>query len=151
MPELWIGLIVIVLILVAILVFLESNRKRFILSIEEKLKKYGTLEKANNVNHGYVLKTNTTTYHIKLIYAPGASEVSFNSKRHWQVFSGSKKLMLPTHGFQDKEGNKILLIYPQPGKIVKYINENEVVFVTLKMDVFGMNVVHINQLDAYFE
>lgn len=149
MPELWIGLIVVVLIIILILVFIEWNRRRFLTNIERTLQQFGTLSKQSNPNLGYILQTETVSILIKLIYAPSANEVSFNSKRHWQVFSGSGKHMLPTSGFQDLEGHKLIIVYPQPGKIVKYINENEIIFVKPETDVFGMRVIHIHQVEAY--
>ncbi|MBW4258596.1 hypothetical protein KTG15_13005 [Methanobacterium sp. YSL] len=150
MPELWIGLSAVVLILVLILVVIEQNRRRFLASIERKLAQFGSLRKQSNPSLGYILQTQTESVFIKLIYAPSAKEVSFNSKRHWQVFSGSGKHMLPTAGFQDLEGHKLIIVYPQPGKIVKYINENEIIFVKPETDVFGMRVVHIHQIESYF-
>lgn len=150
MPELWIGLIVVVLILITILALLGLNKRKFIESIEQRLKVYGSLEKAKNPNHGYVLKTPSESHQIMLLYAPSATEVSFNSKRHWQVFQGSKKGMLPTYDFAELSGKKVLIVYPKPRKMVKYINENEVVFVSMSLDVFGMHVISIDQIETYF-
>lgn len=151
MPELWIALGVLFVLFVVIIVIIENNKKRFVHAIEHKLKHHGTLEKVTNNSHQYVLKKQDRTYLIRLIYAPSVKEVSFNSKRHWQLFSSSGKKMIETHGFQDIEGNKLIIIYPQPGKIVKYINENEIVFVNPKSDVFGMSAIHIHQIEAFFE
>ncbi len=151
MFEFYLGLGILVVIVIAIIVVIELNKQKFVRAIEHQLKQHGTLEHTKVNSYQYILKTKDRTILIRLIYAPSVNEVSFNSKRHWQLFSSSGKKMIETHGFQDIEGDKLLLIYPQPGKIVKYINENEVVFVKPGMDVFGMHAIHINQIDQYFQ
>ena len=151
MFEFYLGLGILVAIVIAIIVVIELNKQKFIRAIEHQLKHHGKLEYTKLNSHQYVLNTQNRRIQIRLIYAPSVNEVSFNSKRHWQLFSSSGKKMIETHGFQDIEGDKLLLIYPQPGKIVKYINENEVVFVKPGMDVFGMHAIHINQIDQYFQ
>ena len=151
MTELWIGLGIITVVVITIIVIIEVNKHKFIQSIENQLKQHGSLEKVSKSSHQYVLNTLNKSILIRLIYAPSVNEVSFNSKRHWQLFSSSGKKMIETHSFAEIPGDKLILVYPQPGKIVKYINENEVVFVKPHMDVFGMHVIHLNQIDNYFE
>lgn len=151
MPELWIGLGILLVIIVLIIVLIERNKQKFIRTIEHNLKHLGILEKVAKNSHQYVLKINDRIILIRLIYAPSVTEVSFNSKRHWQLTSSSGKKMIETHGFQELVGEKLIIIYPQPGKIVKYINENEIVFVNPKMDVFGMNAIHLHQIEQYFK
>jgi 2-polyprenyl-3-methyl-5-hydroxy-6-metoxy-1,4-benzoquinol methylase len=151
MFEFYLGLGILVVIVIAIIIIIELNKQKFVRAIEHQLKHHGKLEHSKLNSHQYVLTTKDRTILIRLIYAPSVNEVSFNSKRHWQLFSSSGKKMIETHGFQEIQGEKLLLIYPQPGKIVKYINENEVVFVKPEMDVFGMHAIHINQIDEYFK
>lgn len=115
-----------------------------------KLNSLGAIKEVKSRTHDFEITYEGQEYKIKLLYAPGAVEVSFNSKRHWQIFTTSNKKMAETNGFYDLEGKKLLVIYPNPGKIVRYINENEIVFVTPQMDVFGMNVIHSDQIESYF-
>lgn len=151
MLELWTGLGIILIVIVSIIIFIERNKQKFLRTIEHKLKHHGSLEKVTKNSHQYTLSNGHRQILIRLIYAPSVSEVSFNSKRHWQLISSSGKKMVETHSFQELNGEKLIIIYPQPGKIVKYINENEIVFVNPKMDVFGMNTIHLNQIDQFFE
>lgn len=150
MFELYLGIGILLIIVVVIIVIIEHNKQKFVHAIESKLNQYGTLTKVKKEGYQYELQTQNEQISIRLIYAPSVNEVSFNSKRHWQFFASSGKKMIETHGFQDVQGTKLIIIYPQPGKIVKYINENEVVFVKPKMDVFGMHVIHIHQIETYF-
>jgi hypothetical protein len=131
-------------------VSLTLIKKKHTDQIKAQLEKVGTLETANINGADFKLVTTDKTYLIKLFFAPGAYEVSFNSKRHWQIFTPSGKKMFETNGFADIAGDKLVVIYPNPGKIVKYINENEVVFVKPTMDVFGMTVIHVDQITEFF-
>jgi hypothetical protein len=150
MFEFSIGLGVLLAIVFGIVLIIEHNKQKFVQSIESQLSQYGTLTKVKKDRYQFELQTPNDRIFIRLIYAPSVNEVSFNSKRYWQLFSSSGKKMIDTLGFQDIEGTKLIIIYPQPGKIVKYINENEVVFVKPKMDVFGMHVIHLHQIETYF-
>ncbi|MDY0209811.1 MAG: hypothetical protein RBQ91_00190 [Acholeplasma sp.] len=124
----------------------QKHRRRVI----DHLSEIGVLTETKLKSHDYEMTVKGSHYKIKLVYTPGAHEVSFNSKRHWQVFTPSNKKMLETNGFYELEGKKVIVIYPNPGKIVKYINENEIVFVKPNMDVFGMHVINCDQIDSYF-
>lgn len=139
--------------LMGIIFVLFSNyvKQKQLKRILAGLSSVGILEKSASKAYDYTLKSDNQTYLIKLIYAPGAVEVSFNSKNHWQIFNSGNKKMYETNGFSHIEGKKVVLIYPEPGKIVKYINENEVVFVKKDMDVFGVNVIRESQIEAFFK
>lgn len=147
MEGVYIFLALIVMTVVTFLIASIVLKRKQIKQIEDKLRTHGTLLESNSKRFDYTWVLENKTYLIKLFYTPSAKEVSFNSKMHWQVATNGGKKLFATNGFADLEGNKLIVVYPTPGKMVKHINENEVVFVKPTMDIFGMNAVLTGQID----
>ncbi|HBT59620.1 MAG: hypothetical protein WCZ13_01820 [Acholeplasmataceae bacterium] len=129
--------------------FLQSIKKKNMEKLEIELRQFGEVTRQKDI-YDFTLQIENSIYKIKVIYASNLKEVSFNSKKHWQVSNSSGSKMLDTKGFETLSGNKIILIYPTPERVLRYINENEVVFVKPSMDIWGMNVLCLNDLEAYF-
>lgn len=149
MDKVIIGLIIFLMVVVIFYLYIAALKQKNMKALEEKLSQYGTLKKEKG-SYEYSLKRNGNLYKIKVCYANHTREVSFNSRKHWQLTNSNGSKMLNTKGFEDVSGNKICLIVPNVEKVIRYINENEVVFVKPSMDIWGMNVLLVSQLDAYF-
>lgn len=147
MEGIYIFLALIVMTVVTFSIASIVLKRKQIKQIEDKLRTHGKLLESKSKRFDYTWVLEDKTYLIKLFYAPSAKEVSFNSKMHWQVATNGGKRLFETGGFADLEGNKLIVVYPSPGKMVKHINENEVVFVKPTMDIFGMHAVLTGQID----
>lgn len=150
MHDFWYFIILLVVAFIGLNYFLHSLKKKNLEKIKEELKLVGEVESVKEI-YDFNLKVNNESYMIKVIYAANLKEVSFNSKKHWQVSNSSGSKMLDTKGFEELTGRKIVLIYPKPERVLRYINENEVVFVKPSMDVFGMTVLSMSELTEYFK
>lgn len=142
------------LVIITVVTFFAASlvlKRKLIKEIKEKLSLYGKLTESKSSSFDYTWHVNDQSYLIKLFYTPSAKEVSFNSKMHWQVATGGGKKLFETNGFADLEGNKLIIVYPNPGKMVKHINENEVVFVKPTMDIFGMKALLVEQIDDFIQ
>lgn len=149
MDKIVIGLIVVVIVVVVFYGYLAALKQKNMKLLEAKLSTYGVVTKHKG-NYEYELEIREEKYKIKVCYANHTREVSFNSKKHWQLTNSNGSRMFNTKGFEDVIGNKIVLIVPNVEKIIRYINENEVVFVKPSMDIWGMNILTVDQLNAYF-
>lgn len=128
--ELFIGIVLIVVIVLGFYLALYFNTQKQRKSIIEKLKKVGSVKEVKTDAFDLVLSVSDKKVFVKLLLLGSYKELSINSKRHWQIDASTKKLkLLKTGGFERLKGPKILIVSPARDKIVKYINENEVVFV----------------------
>lgn len=120
------------------------------------------LEINNNDIFDIDLIINEKHYLIKIVIIPAYSEIQINNKSTWEVKYGAgntpgkvqphKRYLNEIVNFQNNDFNgakKVVIFSPKPKKIVKYINECEIVFVNSKTDVYGTNIISENQL-AYF-
>jgi len=108
-----------------IIIYLERRQKNHLV---EKLSHMGTIKKSESKAYDYDFNVNQTFFLVKFLFVGNIRELSFNSNKHWQIKS-KKNSMIDTKGFDALEGNKMIIVYPAPKQILKYINENEVVFV----------------------
>jgi len=128
--ELYIGIALIVVVVLSFYLALYFNTQKQRKSIIEKLTNVGKVKEVKTDAFDLVLTVNNKKVFVKILLLGGYKELSINSKRHWQVDASTKKLkLLKTGGFERLKGPKILIVSPARNKIVKYINENEVVFV----------------------
>ncbi len=148
-------------------------------SIEPKIKKNKTIKNLTNyldkLNTKYQLnikekalydldlKINNKEYIIKILVVPEYSEIQVNSKATWEVKYGAgntpgkaqphKRFLTEISTFQNKDFDdniiKLVLITPKPKKIVKYINECEIVFVKPSTDIYGSHIITIDQLSIF--
>lgn len=124
-----ISTIAVVLLITIMLVVQKINQTKARKEIITLLMQEGNITEANEKSHDFIYDNNGVTAYVKLINIGHVKEFSVNSKRHWQVKKSGSSYLLPTGGFEDLEDNKIIIVYPKPLKMVKYINENEIVFV----------------------
>ncbi len=118
-----------ILIITVVSLIIKANIKKQTKEIIKKLNEIGTLTPSNKGAYHYDFLVNGVTYKLKLLYIGGYKELSINSKTHWQVKPAKKIKLIPLNGFDLVEEPKMLIVYPHPNKMVKYINENEIVFI----------------------
>lgn len=123
-------LIILAVIAIIVFVLLKLDKKKKHNHLKNLLKEQGKLIKSTEKSYDYLLKTKNKEIKIKLVFIGSmAVEFSINSPRHWQVKRASSSNLLKTNGFEHIKETKAIIVFPKPQKLVKYINENEIVFV----------------------
>ena len=123
------------------------------------------IENVKNVNSkafDYEMILNDRTYLIKMIYNPKSYEINVNSKKYWQVNRGivssrkSGEQMQKVYdliNFDLKEKNyskntvKLYVIYPFSKRLLKVINECEMIFIKPNTDIYGCRIINFNTLE----
>lgn len=159
MPYLIITVVLVIIAISIIKSILPVIRRNKLI---EKLENY--LKRTNKEYKFKVLKNdiydidlviNENNFVIKIVIVPEYSEIQINSKETWEVKYGAgntpgkvqphKRYLNEVSSFQKTNfpDNKIklILISPKPKKIVKYINECEIVFVNPSTDVYGSRII----------
>lgn len=109
------------------------------------------------------LKINNKHYVIKILIVPEYSEIQINSRVTWEVKYGAgntpgkaqpyRRFLTEVSEFQKKDFDenmiKLVLISPKPKKIVKYINECEIIFVKSSTDVYGSKIITKDNFDIF--
>lgn len=121
-----IALVVSVGFLLILLKYFELKQRKTLL---KALMKFGKLEKSKVPSYDYVLTINDKKIKVRFIYMGSKRSISFNSIAHWQLHPSNKPKMINPKNFHLEKGLKLIIVYPIPFKMVKYINENEIVFV----------------------
>ena len=99
-------------------------------------------------DYTYKVTINDNTYHILYLGVSKSNLVTINSKYIWDIKSGvaeginfkttsTRRIDLTT--FQ-KHPNKIIVLKTHPYKILKYINESEVVPLGDESNVYGIDI-----------
>ncbi len=122
-----------------------KNKKRK--EIIDYLDELGELSKSIVKAYDYNLVVDEVMYYIRFIEMNNFKELSFNSNSHWQLKPYKKINLINPDGFDFLEGNKIIIVIGSPKKIIKYINENEIVFVKPLEKCFTYNVFLKEELD----
>lgn len=150
--EIYIGMAVVVFIIVGVFLLLYFNKLKQLKNIKEKLKTIGDVKEVKSDAFDLILTVNDKKVFVKILLIGSAKELSINSKRHFQVDASTKKLkLLKTGGFEKIKELKILLVHPSVDKIVKYINENEVVFVNCDELCFDFYLFRSMEIDKIKE
>ena len=139
--------VILVILVIGFWIIITNLERRLKNSIIDKLSKLGVLSKSNHKAYDYDYKINNINFLVKFIFVGNIRELSFNSLRHWQIKDKKKNPMINTKGFELLEGNKVIIVYPAPKQILKYINENEVVFVRPNEKCFDYYVYTENTID----
>lgn len=124
-----------------------------------------TLEKTPHSFCDYKLICNGNVYLIKVVSIPNFSEIQINNITTWEIKYGAGNAIgkaQPYKKYATNIGNfmkylpkekeiKIVLFMPKPKKIVMYINESEIIFVTPQTNVYGTYMIDSSQLDFYIK
>lgn len=147
---------VITIIIWGLLISLYINtvnliNKRKINEIKKLLEQEGYVTESNSKSYKFNLKINNNVYLIKVIRNKNGKELSFNSLIHWQIKPSKKIELIDTNGFELLEGIKVIIPLYEPSKIVKYINENEIVFVKPLEKCFDYYIIQKDEINLIKE
>lgn len=154
--------IIIIVIIVTFIFFLitpSKHQKGVISALKEYLTTNNIefeLTESNNKLYNYNLKVNNKTYLLKLVNLPSHSEVQINNFNTWEVKYGAGDTpgkpqpykrylneLRPFLSYQTKDNEqRLIILTPKAKKIVKYINECEIVFVKSETGVYGSKVIN---------
>lgn len=152
MLEMYIGLGVAVIVVMFTAIYLEFHKKQQLNLIKEKLEKIGTIEETKSKAYNFILTVNDKNVYIKFLSVGRTKELSINSRAHWQVDSRRKEVnLLKTGGFERLKPPKVLIVSPKPERIIKFINENEAVFVKYDELCFDFHLFTIDEVDKVAE
>lgn len=160
--------IVLAVIAVIVLILVFTKNANIKSSIEEsfynKIKDLG-YEVTNIENKCYdqIIKNSEITFIVKTIKIPEHAEIQINNKVTWEIKYGAgntpgkaqpyKKYLKDIAEFMNleiKENEiKLVIATPNPKKIVKYINECEIVFVTPYTDVYGTRLIGLGNTKIF--
>ncbi len=159
MPYLIIAVVLVIIFIAIIKSILPIiRRKKLIEKLEnylKRIKKDYEFKVLDKDIYDIDLKINDKHYVIKIVIVPDYSEIQINSKETWEVKYGAgntpgkvqpnKRYLNEISTFQKtnfpNDEIKLVLFSPKPKKIVKYINECEIVFVNPSTDVYGSRII----------
>lgn len=154
-----IGLFVLALFLMSIF-----NKKKAYKNLHQKLLSFTDKVEVVKGNPAFDFKMeyNEKTFLIKLIYNPSSYEININAKHYWQRNEGvvsSRKKGEQMKGVYDltffdlKANNyptntvKLYVIYPDCKRLMKVINECEMVMINPSVDIYGCRVEKYTKLE----
>lgn len=152
MLEIYISVGVGIIIILTTILFFQLKEKRQLKLIKEKLKEIGKIKERKSKAYNFILSISDKDIYVKFISIGRTKELSINSRSHWQVDSKTKDLnLLKTGGFERLRPPKVLIVSPKPKRIIKYINENEAVFVKYNELCFDFYLLTIDEVDKIGE
>ncbi|MBE6130752.1 MAG: hypothetical protein E7183_03450 [Erysipelotrichaceae bacterium] len=160
--------IVLAVITAVVLILVFTKNANIKSSIEEsfynKIKTLGyEITNIENKCYDQIIKNSEITFIVKIIKIPEYAEIQINNKVTWEIKYGAgntpgkaqpyKKYLKDIENFmnytpQDNE-IKLVIATPNPKKIVKYINECEIVFVTPYTDVYGTRLIGLGNTKIF--
>ncbi len=107
------------------------------------LKEYGTV----SFNGKKILfSTKKTNYQILFYYVPLFAELTINSKTKWEINKGGTSQLIDQSSFLSSDKEKLVIIYPTTVQIKRYINENEMVFISPNNHFYHMHLIFKSEL-----
>ncbi len=137
----------------------------------EKLTNYLTeksipfeISEENNSAYDALIKIKDSSFLIKTLAVPQNAEIVINNRTTWELRYGAGNnpgkaqpykqyipAIIPFMNYEsDIDHRKVLIVSPKPKKVVKWINECEMIFVDPKTNVYGINIINDKEFD-YFE
>lgn len=147
MPELIIGLAIVIAISVVFILNNQQSQKTKEDAINI-LKSYGTITSKD----GKIwFEKNQETYEILFYKIQKHHELTINSKYIWEIHKSSGNLLINQNGFLVGDHKKLVIIYPLESKIKRFINENEMVFIDESDEFYNMRLIRLNKLDNFLK
>lgn len=106
--------------------------------------KYGTVSTHKSK---YYFDFHGKTYELLFFYVPTQGELTINSRTIWEVRTSSKSNLIDQSIFLSSDKPKIIVIHPSTSAIKRYINENELVFVSFNDFFYNMYVTRHHELE----
>ncbi|MDY0295288.1 MAG: hypothetical protein RBQ71_05710 [Acholeplasmataceae bacterium] len=145
---LYIGLpvLVVFLILYTVQTTLQKKKSEQVKTeTRHVLESYGKLQ---TEHHHLILEINDQKYQILYYVVPVNQELTINSKIIWEIRGSGKSLLVNQKHFLSSPYPKIVIVYPTEMKMKRYINENEMEFITYKRMFYNMYVIRPEELEA---
>ncbi|MDO9629098.1 MAG: hypothetical protein Q7I99_04280 [Acholeplasmataceae bacterium] len=142
MPTEIILIIILSLVILGIVGFASMHQKKKSEEIKqnsiELLKSYGEFSHEHKKN---LFKINGKTYQVLFFYVATNADLTINSRSIWEIRDGTKPNLVDQTHFLKSEYPKIVIVYPTTVKIKRYLNENELEFVSYNKFFYEMYVV----------
>lgn len=159
-------IISIIIIVIIVLVAISNNKSKecAFSEFQSKIKELGyEIENVQNSSYNYIIKNEQITFLVKLINIPQYAEIQINNKTTWEIKYGagntlgkaqpySKYLKDITTFVNLQPSNneiKVVIASPHPKKMVKWINECEIVFIDPYTDVYGLRLISYKDLRLF--
>lgn len=148
------GIVLLILGYILLCVFNKKKAYKNLYSVLLKFSNNVEIIKGNSA-YDFKMEYNNKLFLIKLIYNPSGYEININAKHYWQRNQGvvtSRKQGEQMKGVYDltflnlKEHNfpsntvKLYVIYPDSKRLMKVINECEMVMINPSVDIYGCRV-----------
>ncbi len=167
MPELIVILIIITLVIAIITITnikKEKNKLSELNNFYNKLRELNyEITNKNETCYDLEAKNKNITFLIKLITIPEYAEIQINNKTTWEIKYGAgnthgktqpySKYLKNISSFMNLEPAenqiKVVVVSPTPKKMVKYVNECEIEFVTYTTDVYGVRLISYKNIELF--
>jgi hypothetical protein len=110
----------------------------------ETIRTYGEI---SEMDGHLTVKIDHQVYEILYIQVPANAELTINSKNKWDIHQIGKSHIIDQSRRLSSPYPKIVIIYPSTLRIKRYINENEMVFVSYQDKVYDYYLVRLMELD----
>ena len=137
----WQIALIAVSVIIIVIGFEVIRQKKTNQRIKNELKKFGSL-------HNDVLKKNGYLFHVYIINAPKNAEVTINSIINVQVNNGVNNKL---YTLKNTKIPRLIIINGNEGRLKRYLNENEMVFITKDDFFWNMYVIRTNQIESFFQ
>lgn len=161
-----IACILLIIIVGGTFLYKHLRRKKIIEKLEQIAEKHNLkFEKSNDKKYDFLLISDAHHYLIKLAYIPSNSAVTVNSKDTWcltwgghkgnsgRVYPSKRYLveLVPFLRMKDSlSTTKVVILYPDTEKVLKYLNESEIEVVPTTSNAYKMKIITFRQLDDKF-
>jgi len=105
---------------------------------------YGIYYKDQKIEY---FKTNEKTYQVLFFSLHHNHELTVNSKIMWEVKGQGKPILINQSEFLKLDKEKIVIVFPSTSKIKRFINENELEFVSYNQMFYKMYLVRFMELE----
>lgn len=143
----YIGLPVLVVFLIIYSAQNIHDKKRSEQVKLETKKLFETYGSLHHEHHHEILEINDQKFQILYYMVPQNAELTINSKIIWEVRTASKSMLINQKHFLSSNHPKIVIVYPTEMKMKRYINENEMEFITYKRMFHNMYVIKPTELE----
>lgn len=143
----YIGLPVLVVFIILYTAQSKAQKKKSEQVREETKKLFEEYGKLSMEHHHLIYETNEKKYNILYYYVPSNQELTINSQTIWEVRTSSKSLIINQKHFLSSPYPKIIIVYPTEMRLKRYINENEMEFITYKRMFHNMYVIKPHELE----
>ena len=155
------SVVFLILILILYLFWLKYRKKQVAKLLNNLSEKYNfTLKTGEKVD--FILEKKDLTILVKLIFVPGNSTITVNSKDTWCLrYGGSNKYQYPKMryldhlkpflNYQNDFERKVVIVYPGTNKIQRYLNESEIAILEYKDLVYDYKIITFEDLEKHFQ